>query len=212
LGEDDRNTAVLTTACVVLGLILGVLLGGALAPPVINEPWLKTYQGLVGAVLGIVSAIAGLSVATYNVLRQMRINLMIREEDRIERDAVSIRTASAFLRFFETALTVLRRRDEGPDQLLEQLKIKFNQADDAIEVMEKAFPEVDVSTRDTLIKPIYLANTAAYFYVLDKRDFDHKVMLGQVERTEEARYEVMKSYFECIDGGNQRNHGSQRRN
>jgi hypothetical protein len=80
------NAVILSIACVVLGLALGFVLGGLFAPPVIGEPWLKSYQGLLAAFLALSAAGFGLVVATWNVLRQLRINLMSREEDRMERD------------------------------------------------------------------------------------------------------------------------------
>lgn len=95
------NTGVLSAACVTLGCALGVLLGGAVAPPVAYEPWLSTYQGLIGAVLGVLGAGAGLAIATGNVLRQMRVNLISREEDRIERVLPGLRDALGLLQRFE---------------------------------------------------------------------------------------------------------------
>lgn len=79
------NAAVLSTACIALGTVMGILIGGGIAPPITAEPWLKTYQALLAALIGIAGAAAGLAIATRNVLRQMRINLISREEDRIER-------------------------------------------------------------------------------------------------------------------------------
>ena len=100
------NFGVWATGCVLLGVLLGVvagvLIGGALAPPVTADPWLKTYGSLVGAAIGAVvsigAAIAAAAVAIRNVLRQMRINLMIREEDRMEKLMPGIVAASLFLR------------------------------------------------------------------------------------------------------------------
>ena len=70
------NATILSTACVVVGLVLGFLFGGLFAPPVTGEPWLKTYQGLVAALLGLSAAGLGLAVATWNVLRQLRLSLV----------------------------------------------------------------------------------------------------------------------------------------
>jgi hypothetical protein len=41
------NTGILSTACVVFGLVLGFLVGGLFAPPVAGGPWLKTYSWIV---------------------------------------------------------------------------------------------------------------------------------------------------------------------
>ena len=100
----------LTTGCVTLGLMLGVLIGGALAPPVASEPWLKTYGSLVGAAVGAIvsigAAIAAAAVAIRNVLRQMRINLLIREEDRMEALIPGLIDAANFLKRLEGPLEV----------------------------------------------------------------------------------------------------------
>src|SRR5260370_876733 len=63
------NTGIMSTACVVFGLVLGFLVGGLFAPPVAGDPWLKTYQGLVAALLGLSAAGLGLAVATRDVLQ-----------------------------------------------------------------------------------------------------------------------------------------------
>jgi hypothetical protein len=91
------NVGVLSTGCVVIGMMLGFIFGGLLAPPIADEPWLKTYQGLAGALVGLSAAGLGLAVATRNVLRQLRVNLMSREEDRMERDLSSLKRVSATL-------------------------------------------------------------------------------------------------------------------
>jgi hypothetical protein len=101
----ERNTAALTACCVCLGFVFGLLIGGTIAPPVQTEPWLKTYQGLVGALVGVIGAGAGLAVATYNVLRQMRINLMSREEERMEDTLPGLIETNGFL----TRLTLAAR-------------------------------------------------------------------------------------------------------
>ena len=55
------NAAVLSSACVVLGAVFGVIVGGHLAPPVADDPWLNSYQGLIGSFFGFSAAALGLS-------------------------------------------------------------------------------------------------------------------------------------------------------
>ena len=105
------NAVILSIACGVLGLALGFVLGGLFAPPVIGEPWLKSYQGLLAAFLALSAAGFGLVVATWNVLRQLRINLMSREEDRMERDLGSLKRVSAELKHLREMLWL--SPDEG---------------------------------------------------------------------------------------------------
>jgi hypothetical protein len=85
--------SVLTAGCVVLGCVLGILLGGAIAPPVMGEPWFKTYQSSVTALFSVISG----GIALWFALRQLRINLMIREEDRMERMLPGLREARQYL-------------------------------------------------------------------------------------------------------------------
>ena len=106
------NTAVLTTACVTLGVVLGVAIEGGFAPPVSNEPWLKTYQGLIGGLIGAGGTLIGLYVATRNVRRQMQFNLYGREEDRMERTLPGLRDAASWLDDLAEECQLLRIRQE----------------------------------------------------------------------------------------------------
>jgi hypothetical protein len=49
----DRRCIAWTLGGVIGGLLLGGLTGGFIAPPVSSEPWLRTYQGLIGGLLGV---------------------------------------------------------------------------------------------------------------------------------------------------------------
>jgi hypothetical protein len=96
--EADRETLKLTSFCMALGALFGVLIGGWLAPPTPDEPWLKTYGTLVSAAFGLAGAAMGISYATRNLLRQMRVNLISREEDRIDKVLPGLRDAEYFVR------------------------------------------------------------------------------------------------------------------
>jgi hypothetical protein len=82
---ENWNAGVMASACVILGIVFGFVFGALGAPQVNGEPWLKTYGGFVAALISLVAGGIGLWVATWNVLRQVRINLMSREEDRMEK-------------------------------------------------------------------------------------------------------------------------------
>jgi uncharacterized protein YacL len=61
------NLGITTLATVTLGVIFGVLIGGAIAPPVSTEPWFKSYQTVVGATVALVAAL----IAFHNTTRSL---------------------------------------------------------------------------------------------------------------------------------------------
>lgn len=154
----QRNTALLSTLCIVLGAVVGMLVGGAIAPPVADEPWIKTYQGLVGAFLGIASGGIGLGVATFNVLRQMRINLISREEDRIERTLPGLRDARAYLYDL-----MIRLRPIEPSMFDDAIVyIGINEIAAIDGVVERSLPRADDRVRQVVVNALYGIAAAAF--------------------------------------------------
>ena len=103
------NLGALSALCIVLGCVLGLLIGGAIGPSAGGEPWIRTYGSLVGTLFGFAGTIVGFAVATRNMLRQMHINLISREEDRIERTLPGLHDARDFLFYLSLDL----RREGG---------------------------------------------------------------------------------------------------
>ena len=103
------NLGALSALCIVLGCVLGILIGGAIGQSGGGEPWIRTYGSLVGTLFAFAGTIIGFAVATRNMLRQMHINLISREEDRIERTLPGLHDARDFL--FYLSLDLRREGD-----------------------------------------------------------------------------------------------------
>ena len=94
LSQTERSAGALSTLCIVLGAIFGATWsalalghGGELAAV------LKDYQAAIGAAVAVCAAF----IAWHNVSRQLAMNLLTREEDRIEEALPGLRQTSEFL-------------------------------------------------------------------------------------------------------------------
>lgn len=157
------NMGVLTGSCVLLGCVFGILIGGAIAPPVVDEPWLNSYQGLISAFVGISTAGVGLAVATNNVLRQMRINLMSREEDRIERLLPGIGDAEGLL---HNLICSIEKWDKaGVERALKGFSL--TQETDLDEYFTRHLPRTDEMTRQLVKGAVVLQINILPFAIPD---------------------------------------------
>jgi hypothetical protein len=173
------NLGGLSGLCILLGCVLGILIGGAVAPPIHGEPWVKSYGPLIGAIVSLIGTLVaftgvliGFRVATRNVLRQMRVNLMSREEDRIERILPGLQDARALL--LDLGKELQDQGDRKALKLFEERGIYFQtrakvgaQADKALEAsVERILPRSDDATHQLVTYTIY-----KLAYVLRSRDF-----------------------------------------
>src|SRR4051812_14347603 len=76
-----------------LGIVLG-LIGGAVSIVGFGK---ELWPSLVGPLIGAAGTVAGFAVATYNAQRGVRINLLTREQDRIERELPNLVAARDYL-------------------------------------------------------------------------------------------------------------------
>jgi hypothetical protein len=116
---------------------------------------LKNWQTLISAIV----AAAGIAAAAYNVSRQIRINILVREEDRIEKQLPGLRNAVNFLRSFVTSfrqITAFYRMTS------EFARHGFGTAGSTFEKdIEKALPLTDDATRSTALCLLMQAYSAA---------------------------------------------------
>jgi hypothetical protein len=73
----------------------------------INLSVLQPWQTLISATVAAIGVVAAAAVAVRNVSRQIRINILLREEDRIDKQLPGLRTAAHFLEGFNSAETTV---------------------------------------------------------------------------------------------------------
>jgi hypothetical protein len=147
----SENVAV-PLLCLVLGMIYGALIGGWVSPPVVGEPWMKTYQGVASAALGITAALVGIAVATFNVLRQMRVNLMSREEDRIEEALPGMLQMLALIDRLHLVLRDPANDPHGSIAVLEKQSLLTHNVAEMRDAIEKYIPDLDPVRRVELAR------------------------------------------------------------
>lgn len=189
----DWNTVVLTGACVCLGIVVGILLGGAIAPPIESEPWLRSYGNVVSALVGFVGAVVGFTVATRNVLRQMRVNLMIREEDRIEGTLPGLIQAQRFVS--QLGRQIVRVPTGDIIDILKESDLA--DVDSASATVAKRLPLCDERTKLRVLDLVNMmrSSTTAYLSrerVLEEVKSSPEEDLARIERNEKALAENLE--------------------
>jgi hypothetical protein len=146
-----RQHDLLAISLLMLTAVLSVWLG--LAGPIANNragPGLlasiKEWQTFVGMVVGGGITVTGIFVAAANVSRQMRMNLMSREEDRMEQALPGLYQAKDFLGGFRNQI-----RDREPYEILTILKsMKLENYESVQELVSKELSHADAETRQAV--------------------------------------------------------------
>jgi hypothetical protein len=141
-------------ACLMLAVILTVWLG-ILGP--VNLSSVKEWQTLISAAV----AAVGIYFAVRNVSRQIRINILLREEDRLDKHLPGLRNAVNFLEPFLIFTSVTAFHGTSG----EFARLGFGKAGSTPEKdVEKALPVTDDATRakvlDSLFEALRRARTA----------------------------------------------------
>jgi hypothetical protein len=106
------------------GLILGIILGAVLTFGrwILDIPGLvKEWQTLVSALLAITVATVGVVLAWRSATRQLRINVVTREEDRIERMLPGLQEAASFLAVVNATTGSVERLDVSGKKVLDDV-------------------------------------------------------------------------------------------
>jgi hypothetical protein len=128
-----------------LAMALGVFLSVAI-PLIVSANAINStaWIGFCGSILGGAIALIAVVVATRNVRRQLRVNLLSREEDRMERELPGLKQAFEFLEYCRTQFL------PDPDHILHALQRRGIEVDDqlSLDAFAKHFSTAD---RHTLI-------------------------------------------------------------
>jgi hypothetical protein len=147
--EGPRLPGLPTVAALMLSAMIAAWLG-LLGP--INLAAIEKWQTLVSASVAAVGIAVAAFIAVRNVSRQIRINILLREEDRIERQLPGLQDAFNWLTIFvfggETAAHFLAELFDNEE---------MTQA----ETVEKALPQTDKATRDRVLLLLHLTWRAA---------------------------------------------------
>jgi hypothetical protein len=135
----------LMSLAMALGILISVLVPLIISSNTVNS---TAWIGFCGSILGGAITLIGLIVATRNVNRQLQVNLLIREETRMEEELPGLKQAFEFLDYCRSEFL------PDPDHIIHALQRRGIEADDpmdgpmSLDVFAKHFSTTD---RRTLI-------------------------------------------------------------
>jgi hypothetical protein len=153
---------------------------------------LKQWQPLVGAMVAAIGIIVAAMIAVINVNRQIRINILSREEDRIERNLPGLRDAASYL--FRMSYFVDCADMKGASGLMKDWGYLLDDQKEVLELeIAKVLPHTDDSSRRAIV--VVLRERLRQVYSYEFNVIDHKTKENNARPDERAklREEIEKS-------------------
>jgi hypothetical protein len=198
ISKEARATLGLTLGCILLGAILGAAIDGAAYAPGTMSEYIQKWQTLLGALL----ALIGIVVAYWNVSRQIEaqqtkaaLDLMSREETRIETCLPGLRDARVLAGMIYFGYRKHRNDVNAYLKYLERWGFKAFEEKESADEISKVLPTADADTKQefrALVRRL-LASCTLVQRAINKND------LEQIEKRlkeMQTRSEAFKGYHD----------------